>query len=42
LEARAMPRIRALDMGESEGRLRSIGYGSQLKGSETELVILPE
>jgi len=28
LEASAMPRIRALDMGESEGRLRSIGCRS--------------
>lgn len=27
LEARAMPKIRALDMLESEGRLRNIGYG---------------
>ncbi len=28
LEASAMPRMRALDIGESEGRLRSIGYKS--------------
>ena len=36
-EASAMPRIRALDIGESEGRLRSIGYKSQLKGPNREL-----
>jgi len=27
-EASAMPRMRALDIGESDGRLRSIGYKS--------------
>lgn len=30
LEARAMPRISALDIWESDGRLRSIGCESQL------------
>lgn len=28
LDARAMPRIRAFDMFESDGRLRSIGYNN--------------
>jgi hypothetical protein len=41
-EARAIPKMSALDMSESEGRFRSIGYVCQQERSRAEDWIIPE